>query len=97
MKRSWIVLSAGLLLLGIVGVAVVTAQPNKGPVLIPGDRPVTEDQVRQKLQSEGWSNVQIMREGSYIEAMGSKNGQTAKLMVDAQTGRLHAVDEDDDD
>ncbi|MGY4472823.1 hypothetical protein [Bradyrhizobium sp. USDA 3364] len=97
MKRSWIVLGSGPLLLGIVGVAVVTAQPSKDPVLIPGDQPVTEEQVRQKLQSDGWSNVQIMREGRYLEAMGSKNGQTAKLMVDAQNGRLRAVDEDDDD
>src|SRR6266571_8098729 len=88
MDRRRILASAGLLLLGVVGVAVVTAEPNKGPVLIAGDRPVTEDQVRQKLQSDGWTNLQIVRDGRYFEAMGSKSGQTTKVAVDAQTGRL---------
>ena len=87
----------GLLLLGIVGIAVVMAEPNKGPVFIAGDQPVSEDQVRQKLQSDGWSNVQIVRDGRYFEAMGSKNGEITKLAVDAQTGRLRAADNDDDD
>jgi hypothetical protein len=97
MDRRWILAGVGLLLLGIAGVAVVTAEPSNGPVFIAGDQPVTEDQVRQKLQSDGWSNVQILREGRYLEAMGSKNGQTMKVAVDAQTGRLRATDDDDDD
>ena len=97
MDRRWILAGGGLLLLGIAGVAVVTAEPSNGPVFIAGDQPVTEDQVRQKLQSDGWSNVQILREGRYLEAMGSKNGQTMKVAVDAQTGRLRATDDDDDD
>jgi hypothetical protein len=69
----------------------------QGPVFIAGDQPVTEDQVRQKLQSDGWSNVQIVRDGQYFEAIGSKDGQTTKVAVDTQTGRLRAADEDDDD
>jgi hypothetical protein len=73
------------------------AEPTRGPVFIPGDKPVTEDQVRQKLQSEGWSNIQIAREGRYLEATGSKDGQTNRLEVDPQTGRLRADDDDDDD
>jgi hypothetical protein len=63
MDRRWIFAGAGLLLLGITGVAVVTAEPSKGPVFIAGDQPITEDQVRQKLQTDGWSNVQTVREG----------------------------------
>jgi hypothetical protein len=58
---------------------------------------VTEDQVRQKLQSEGWSNIQIARDGRYLEAIGSKDGQTSRMEVDSQTGRLRADDDDDDD
>jgi hypothetical protein len=76
---------------------MVTAEPTRGPVFIAGDQPVSEDQVRQKLQSDGWSNVQILREGRYLEAMGSKGGQTVKVAVDAQTGRLRAAEDDDDD
>jgi hypothetical protein len=97
MDRRWILAGGGILLLGITGIAVVTAEPSKGPAFIAGDRPVTEDQVRQKLQSDGWSNVQVVREGRYLEAIGSKNGQATKVAVDTQTGRLRAADDDDDD
>jgi hypothetical protein len=97
MNRRWILAGGGLLLLGIAGVAMVTAEPEKGPVFIAGDQPVTEEQVRQKLQSDGWSNVQIVREGRYLEAIGSKDGQTGKVAVDAQTGRLRAADDEDED
>ena len=83
--------------MGIAGVAVVTAEPSKGPVFIAGDQPVSDDQVLQKLQSDGWSNVQMVREGKYLEAIGSKNVQTTKVVVDAQTGRLRTADDDDDD
>ena len=76
---------------------LVTAEPSKGPVFIAGDQPVTEDQVRQKLQSDGWSNVQVVREGRYLEAIGSKSSQTTKVAIDAQTGRLRAADDDDED
>ena len=97
MDRRWILAGGGILLLGIVGAAMVTAEPSKGPAFIAGDQPVTEDQLRQKLQSDGWSNVQIVRDGRYLEAMGAKNGQTSRVAVDAQTGRLRAADNDDDD
>lgn len=97
MNRRWILAGVVLLLLGIVGVAMVTAEPEKGPVFIAGDKPVSEDQVRQKLQSEGWSNVRIVRDGRYFEAIGSKDGQANKVAVDAQSGRLRASAGDDDE
>jgi hypothetical protein len=96
MNRRWVLAGGDLLFLGIAGVAIVTAEPSKGPVFIAGDQPVTEDQVRQKLQSDGWSNIQIVRDGRYFEGMGEKNGQTTKVAVDAQTGRLRTEDDDDD-
>ena len=51
MDRRGILAGGGLLLMGIAGAAMVTAEPSKGPVFIAGEQPVTEDQVRQKLQS----------------------------------------------
>jgi hypothetical protein len=36
----------------------------------------------------------IVREGRYLEAIGSKAGKTAKVAVDASTGRLRASDDD---
>ena len=75
------------------GVLIATAQ---GAVFIAGDQPVTEAQVREKLQSDGYANIQIVRQGRFIEALGSKDGKTGKILVDARTGRL-ADDDDDDD
>src|SRR5437763_4882840 len=97
MDRRWILAGGGVFLLGIAGAAMVFAEPSKGPVFIAGDKPVTEDQVRQKLQSDGWSDVQIARDGRYLEATGSKDGQTSKMEVDSQTGRVRADNDDDDD
>ena len=97
MTRKLIWAATGLVLAGITNIAMVTAGSSQGPAFIAGDHPVTEDQVRQKLQSDGWSNVQIVRDGRYIKAVGSKEGQTSKVVVNAQNGRLRATDDDDDD
>jgi hypothetical protein len=94
-RNTWTI--GAIIALGAAGLAYVMAEPNKGPVFIAGDKPVSEDQVRQKLQSDGWSNIQIARDGRYLEATGSKDGQTSKMEVDSQTGRLRAGDDDDDD
>lgn len=97
MNRKLIPIGGAVVLAAATGLAFVMVQPTKGPAFIPGDRPVTEDQVRQKLQSEGWSDVQIARDGRYFEAVASKNGQNNKIVVDSQTGRLRADADDDDD
>ena len=47
-KLLWAV--TGLVLAGITGIAIVTAGPSQGPAFIAGDQPVTDDQVRQKLE-----------------------------------------------
>ena len=96
-KLMWTIGAGGLLLVGATALVMTMAEPTRGRVLIAGDKPVTEDQVRQKLQSEGWSNIQIARDGRYLEATGSKDGQTSRMEVDSQTGRLRAGDDDDDD
>ncbi|MGQ7557878.1 hypothetical protein ACTGYQ_11440, partial [Streptococcus suis] len=69
----------------------------KGPAFIAGDHPVTEDQIRQKLQSEGYSNIQIVRQDGAFAATGSKDGATGSVLVDAQSGRLMTEGENDDD
>jgi hypothetical protein len=92
---AWIV--GGVLLAGTVAGLIAIAEERSGPVFIAGDQPVTEDQVRQKLQSEGYSNVQVVRQGRYFEATGVKDGQTGRVLVDAQTGRLGGERDGDDD
>ena len=96
-KLMWTIGAGGVLLVGVTALVMTMAEPTRGRVLIAGDKPVTEDQVRQKLQSEGWSNIQIARDGRYLEAIGSKDGQISRMEVDSRTGRLRADDDDDDD
>jgi hypothetical protein len=94
-RRFVVALIGGTALVAATGVLVATAQP-RGAVFIAGDQPVTDAQVRDKLQSDGYSNIQVVRQGHFFEAMGSKDGKTGKVLVDARTGRL-ADDNDDDD
>lgn len=77
--------------------AVIVIAETPGPIFIAGDKPVTEEQVRAKLQADGYGNIRIAREGQYFEVAGAKDGKPAKLRIDARTGRLAADDDDDDD
>ena len=97
MKRLLVLSICGVLALGAVGLLAVNAQQREGAIFIAGDRPVTEDQVRTKLQTDGWSDVRVVREGRYFQVSVAKNGQAEKFAVDGQTGRLRASNDDDDD
>ena len=77
--------------------AVIAIAETPGPVFIAGDKPVTEEQVRTKLQADGYADIRVVREGRYFEASGAKDGKPAKLRVDSRTGRLADDDDDDDD
>jgi UDP-N-acetyl-D-mannosaminuronic acid transferase (WecB/TagA/CpsF family) len=92
---TWAV--GGALLATTAGLMIANAQQSSAPAFIAGDRPVTADQVREKLQSDGWSNIVVSRNGRYIEVTGSMNGEASKMAVDSQTGRLRADNDDDDD
>jgi hypothetical protein len=94
MYRLWKIGGGGLL----IGAAafVLLPQLNKGEIFIAGDKPVTSEQVREKLESNGWSDIEVTRKGRYIVAFALKNGQKDKIQVDSQTGRLRVLDDDDD-
>jgi len=81
------------LLGGMVGVVIVVAaivvyDRSHRRVLIPGDQPVTEIEVREQLQADGYTNIQMMRSAGYFEVTASKDGKPATLAIDAATGRL---------
>jgi hypothetical protein len=97
MKRLIASVIGVALLAASTGLMIANAQQAQPPALIAGDRPVTAEQVLEKLQTDGWSNVVISRNGKYIEVTGSMNGETSKMAVDSQTGRLRADNDDDDD
>jgi hypothetical protein len=81
---------AGGVLVAAAAALVVAAPQRKDPAFdfIAGNRPVTEDQVRQKLVSDGWSDIQIVVRGRYFMATASKDGQSDAFAVDSLTGRL---------
>ena len=96
MNRLIVWVAGGTLVVAAAGLMIANAQQSSAPAFMAGDRPVTAEQVREKLQSDGWSNV-VSRNGKYIEATGFLNGEAGKMAVDSQTGRLRAADDDDDD
>src|SRR5262245_20842691 len=51
------------LLVAAAGFMIANAQQSSAPAFIAGDRPVTTEQVRDKLQTDGWSNLVLSRNG----------------------------------
>ena len=86
-------IGGGGLLIGAAAL-VLLPQLNKGDVFIAGDQAVNSEQVRQKLQLEGWSDLEITRKGQYILAVGSKDGEVSKIWVNSHDGRLRVFDDD---
>jgi hypothetical protein len=98
MKRAIAWSIAGVILLAAAAALVIAApERDRGAVFIEGSKPVTEEQVRLKLVSDGWTNVQVVRRGRLVMAMGAKDGRTDAFLVDAFTGRLRGDGDDDDD
>lgn len=95
-RLKWVITDAGIVVVLIVAFAIVMFNPYKGSILIAGDQAVTEDQVRQKLQSDGWTNIRIGRDGRYFQVVASMNGRDKNFEVDSQSGRLRPDDGDDD-
>jgi hypothetical protein len=79
------------------GLVLAKAQQSKDTAFIAGDRPVTAEQVVEKLKADGWSEIVISGSGRYLKVSGLVNGRAGKLAVDSQTGRLKADADDDDD
>jgi len=89
---------AGGVLVASAAALVVAASERKDPAFdfIAANRSVTEDQVRQKLVSDGWSDVQIVVRGRYFMATASKDGWSDAFAVDSLTGRLRGEETNDD-
>ena len=97
MNRILVWTIAGVLVVGTAGLIVVNSAQSRVGALIPGDSPVTEDQVRIQLQADGWLDVQIQRDGRIFRVTALKNGRIANIIIDSQTGRLRSDDDDDGD
>ena len=82
----------------LVSAASIYAASNFSGRLIPGIGPITEQQIRDKLAADGFSNIQIASQGSIFQTNATKDGHAIGLEIDAESGTvLQARDDDDDD
>jgi hypothetical protein len=96
MKRLF--LAAVISSLIVVSAVAINAASNLSDRLIPGTGPITEQQIRDKLTADGFSNIQITLQGSIFKTNATKDGRTSGLAIDAESGTvLQARDDDDDD
>ena len=66
--------------------------------LIPGNGPITEQQIRDKLAADGFSNIQVTSQGHAFETTATRGGRVLRLAIDGESGSvLETQDEDDDD
>jgi len=96
MGRVFLGVLIGAVLGGGLGALIAVSNDSEGDIFVASDQPVTEDQVRAKLKSQGWTAIQVTRDERYIEATASKDGRLARLMIDSLTGQLIADDRDED-
>lgn len=67
------------------------AAPNSPPLPSAGEV-LNEDQIRQKLLEEGYSEVTELRlQGPSYEAKATKDGRNVNLTVDARTGSVRST------
>src|SRR6478672_8760626 len=85
----------------VAGAAVIcAANTSSGTRLTLGNGPITEQQIRDKLTADGFSNIQISPQGSLFETVATKNGRPIRFEIDSQSGTVfqaRGADDDDDD
>jgi hypothetical protein len=67
----WVMAAAALA--ASLTVVDLAKEREDGPVFIASTGPITEDQVRQKIVADGWTNVLVSREGRYFQRTGGKD------------------------
>ena len=77
--------------------SIYAAGNSSGDRLIRGSGPITEQQIRDKLTEEGFSNIPITLRGGVFETVATKDGRQAELAIDAQSGIVSQDRDDDDD
>jgi hypothetical protein len=81
-----------------VGAASIYAAGDSSSArLIPGNGPITEQQIRDKLIADGFSNIQITSARDTFQTNAVRNGRALRLAIDAQTGTVVQSRDDDDD
>jgi Peptidase propeptide and YPEB domain len=59
---------------------------------------MTDAQIQQKLQSEGYTNIQITEHAKdHVDVKAAKNGKAEKLAVNPETGAVKPDEDNDND
>jgi hypothetical protein len=94
MKKTLLVL--GMAAAVSVGTVSLYAASQPDIRLDVGPLPVTEQQLRDRLSAAGFNNIRLTPRITF-EALAMKNGQTIKLAINADSGVVTRMSEDDDD
>ena len=86
MSRVLIGIIIGTLLGG--GLGALVAVSNEDEFFLASAGPITEEQVRSKLQADGWAVVRLTKDARYIEATTERAGRIGHLIIDSLTGQL---------
>jgi predicted aspartyl protease len=88
-----------ILLTGSSGLALAAASTaTAGLVTTVQSATMTDAQIQQKLQSEGYTDVRITEHDSgHINVLATRNGKAEKLVVNPQTGAAMPDNDDDND
>lgn len=85
MKRLAATTVGVLMLLGTASLALAAEKQSTSGA---GASTMSDSQIKQKLESEGYSNVQIKEhDKGHVDVTATKNGKTEKLAVNPQTGQ----------
>ena len=99
MRRDIVWAFAGVGLLAAASIAMHELGHNgtEHRELFAATGPITEQQLTQRLESEGYSTVRISQDGRYFIAAALKDGQRSRFVLESDTGREASLWYDDDD
>jgi hypothetical protein len=96
MSRLLIWSFVGALLGGGLAALIATYDEAEGQMVIAGDLPLSEEQVRGQLAARGWADLTLAHDERYIEVTGNASGRAAHMTVDSLTGKIICDDSDQD-
>ena len=87
-----------VLLAGSSGLAIAASDNDvSGSVTRIQASTMSDAQIRQKLEAQGYSNVQIKeRDKGHVDVTAAKNGKSEKLSVNPQSGQVKPDTDNDD-
>jgi len=99
MKRDviWAFAAVGLLAAASITMHELGGNGTERRELFTVTGPISEQQLTERLESEGYSTVRISQDGRYFIATALKNGKRSRFVLESDTGREASMWYDDDD